>query len=175
MSGYLKDKRVYLCGPLGCVDDDGVGWRNDLTPRLESLGLIVDDPTKSVSDEGIGEVGDDKKKFREIILREDFKELKEQFWPIVRKDLRSVDKSDFLIVNYDSLAPTVGTYDECTRASVQKKPILLKYDKNQLDTFNPWVVTWVKENEIFSSWDDLFDYLENTINKGDYASSRWTL
>jgi len=174
MTGYLKNKVVYLCGPLGAVDDDGIGWRREITPHLESLGIIVDDPTKSTAS-GIGEVADDKKRFRKLILNEDFATLKEQFWPIVRKDLRSVDKSDFLIVNYDAKVPTVGTYDECTRASIQKKPILLKYDKTQLDMFNPWVVTWVKKNEFFSSWEDLIDYLKNKIDNGIFSSSTWTL
>lgn len=171
---YLKNKIVYLCGPLGAVEDDGKGWRQDITPKLEKMGLIVDDPTKSTAN-GKGEVSDDKKYFKQLIKNEEFGKLKEEFWPIIRKDLRSVDKCDFLILNYQVGIPTIGTYEECTRAVISKKPILLKYDKNELDRFNPWVISWVKENEVFSNWNDLFDYLINKIDNRIFTSSRWTL
>lgn len=172
--GYLEGKSVYLCGPMAAEADDGKGWRELLTPHLEKMGIEVIDPTKSTAN-GVGEVGDDKKRFREIIKQENFSQLKKEFWPIIRKDLRAVDKADFLIVNYDATSTTVGTYDECTRASIQKKPILMKYDRNQLDVFNPWVVTWVKDGEFFPSWDKLLMYLSVYIDKGKYNSSHWTL
>lgn len=174
MSGYLKDKIVYLCGPIGLSNDDGVEWRNNITPRLLKLGLKVDDPTKSTIN-GRGEIGNDKTYWKTLIKEQNFSQLKKEFWPIVHKDLRSVDKCDFLIVNYDALTPTVGTYDEITRAKISRKPILLKYNEEQLDYFNPWVVTWVKENELFSEWENLLKYLENEIDNGYYNSSTWTL
>lgn len=172
MNGYLKNKIVYLCGPLGSVEDDGKGWRQKITPRLEEMGVIVSDPTKSTLD-GTGEVGDDKKFFKKLLINEDFAGVKKEFWKIVRKDLKAVEKSDFIIMNYMATVTTVGSWHEAVISSLIKKPILLKYDRNELDIFNPWVVTYVKENEFFAEWDDMFKYLSEEIDNRKFTSSKW--
>ena len=109
---YLSGKTCYLCGPLFGENDDGVGWRQSITPILtEKYGIIVDDPTKKTAN-GVGEVGEDKNNFKKLIKDKKFLECKEKFWPIVRKDLRAVDKADFIIFNYVAGVPTVGTWNE---------------------------------------------------------------
>lgn len=170
---YLNGKTVYLCGPLHAEKDSGIGWREHITPKLLDYGLVVDDPTKKTVN-GVGEVGDDKARFKELILQKKFQQLKEEFWPIVRKDLRSVDRSDFLIFNYVAGVPTVGTYHEIIISSQQKKPILLKYDENELDKFNPWVLTFVKSSWCFSTWEELYEELDR-VNNRQFDSSHWTL
>jgi nucleoside 2-deoxyribosyltransferase len=174
MSGYLKNKQVYLCGPMWACGDDGSTWRQKLTPTLESYGLVVEDPTKK-SAFGVGEVGDDKKYFKELIAKKEFGRVKKEFWPIIRKDLRTVDKSDFLIAVYDPTIHMCGTFDEIIRARQQKKPVLFKYDESQLAYFNPWVLSWVKEEWLFSNWDDMLCYLSTKIDNRDFDSSHWTL
>lgn len=170
---YLTGKSVYLCGPLHTEADDGIGWRKAITPKLLEYGLIVDDPTKKTAD-GVGEVGDDKARFKKLIKDKKFLELKEQFWPIVRKDLRAVDKADFIIFNYIPNVPTVGTWHEIVNAHNQRKPILVKYDDQNLDAFNPWVLTFVKATWFFPTWDLLFEELDRVNNK-QFDSSHWTL
>lgn len=170
---YLSDKGVYLCGPLHACADDGIGWRKQITPQLMQYGLTILDPTQ-VTVSGLGEVGDDKARFKQLIREEKWLEAKQALWPIVRRDLRMVDKADFLILNYAALSPTIGTWNEITIASMQKKPILLKYDKSELDNFNIWVLSFIKPNCIFSEWDDLFAYLDK-INSGEFDTSYWTM
>jgi nucleoside 2-deoxyribosyltransferase len=170
---YLNKKSVYLCGPLHACHDDGAGWRDKITPRLLKYGLTVEDPTKKTVD-GVGEVGDDKARFQQLLKEKRFDDAKEAFWPIVRKDLRCVDKADFLIFYYDASIPTVGTWHELVTASNQKKPILLVYDETQLEKFNIWVLTFIKSGCIFSNWEDMFEYL-NKIDNGEFNTSHWTL
>ena len=43
--GKLTNHRAYLAGPIDHADDDGVVWRQKITPLLESLGVMVLDPT----------------------------------------------------------------------------------------------------------------------------------
>lgn len=173
MTSYLSGKSVYLCGPLHACADDGSAWRDSITPKLLTYGLNVEDPTKK-SALGVGEVKDDKARFQKLLREKKFIEAKESFWPIVRKDLRCVDKADFLIFCYDPKLPTVGTWHELVTASNQKKPILLKYDESQLEHFNIWVLTFIKSSCIFSEWNDMFAYLDK-INNGDLDTSYWTL
>lgn len=171
--GYLQDKSVYLCGPLHGCDDDGKNWRELITPNLTAYGIHVEDPTKKTIN-GIGEVGLDKKNFQSLIMEKKFTHAKETFWPLCRADLRAVDKADFLILNYDPTIPTVGTWNEVTNAVGQKKPVLLKYNENQLDKFNIWVLTYIKEGCIFSTWEEMFLYLDK-VNNGIFNTSYWTI
>jgi nucleoside 2-deoxyribosyltransferase len=171
---YLKNKQVYLAGPIHAVVDDGMGWREEVTPILiEKFGLVVDDPCKKTVN-GVGEVKEDKKKLIDLIKNRQFKEAKQLFWPIVRKDLRAVDRSDFLIVVYDPTVHMFGTIHEMIEASHQKKPILMWFDEKKIESFNPWALALVKENCIFTKWADLFDYLK-VIDSGKIDSSYWTL
>lgn len=170
---YLNGKVAYLCGPIHAANDDGIGWREAITPRLQAFGIVVDDPCKKTAN-GFGEVKDDKKKIIETIKAGNFSEAKKMFYPIVRKDLRSVDKADFLIMVYDPNIHMFGTIHEMVVAHTQRKPILLWFDKNNIDKFNPWCLTLVKENMIFTEWDAMFEYL-NKIDTGDFDSSYWTL
>ena len=171
---YLNGKTVYLCGAISYLQDSGVTWRQHITPRLQKLGINVIDPCSKTVTEA-NEVGKDKERFRELIKEEKWEELKKEFWPVVRYDLRSVDKSDFLILNYDAHSPTVGTWHEVVMAShIQKKPVLVKYDRSQLKDFNPWVVVLIKTGHLFPDWDSLFSHLDN-VNIKNFNTSYWTL
>ena len=44
----LKGLRAYLAGPIDNADDDGVGWRVEMTKFLEPFGVTVFDPKKSL-------------------------------------------------------------------------------------------------------------------------------
>lgn len=174
---YLKGKQVYLSGPILNSADDGVIWRDYITPKLEYFGLEILDPCKKhilMNNQNINEIGESKKKFRELIVQEKWEEVKEEFWPIVRTDLRLIDKCDFVILDHDPTVPTVGTIHELVVATFEKKVILLKYNKEQLKYFNPWMATFVKPHHFFSSWDAMMFYLEE-VNNGKKDTSYWVL
>jgi nucleoside 2-deoxyribosyltransferase len=171
---YLQNKNVYLCGAMYAFANCGADWRDQITPKLLSYGIHVEDPVKKTAFE-VSEVDEDKKRFRELIMKEDFVGLKEAFWPVVRKDLRCVDKADFIIFCYDNpSAPTVGTIHELVAAQSQKKPILMKYDNTKLEAFNPWIATFIKPNHFFPEWSLLFEHLDK-VNAGQFDTSLWTL
>jgi hypothetical protein len=176
MNGYLSGKTVYLCGPIaGVSQEDSSSWREYIKPTLNKFNLNILDPLKK-DKEGLGESAEDRQKFRNLIMQEKWEEHKKLFWPVARWDLRSVDKSDFIIVNYDDPThATVGTWHEVVMAShIEKKPVLLKYNRNHLDKFNFWVPVLVKSYHMFAEWNDMFVYL-NKINDGHLDSSHWTL
>lgn len=174
MTDYLKYKNVYLAGPLFACKDDGIGWRDEITPFLQSeYGLVVEDPTKKTAN-GLGEVGNDKNMFKTLIKRKQFRMARETFWPIVRKDLRCVDKADFIIVLYDPTIPTIGTIHEIVVAHSQKKPILMKYNVEHLDQFNVWATTLVRSEWIFEEWQHMWDYL-NLVKEGNIDTKYWSL
>ena len=169
---YLKNKKCYLCGSILMAKDDGVQWREMVTNKLNKFGVEVLNPCKKVLNGK--EIGDDKARFKKIILNEKWGEIKKEFWPVVRTDLRFVDHSDFLIFNYDAKSPTIGSVHELVVANFEKKIILLKYNKKDLKFFNPWICTFIKEHNFFSDWNKMFEYLEG-INNGKFDTSLWVL
>lgn len=170
---YLKDKQVYLCGPITAASDDGKGWRNLVTEIVASFGVNVLDPTLQTSD-GIGEVGEDKQYFKGLIHARNYELCKEKFFKIVRKDLRAVDKSDFLIFYYDPDLQMVGSVHELVIAHWQRKPILMYVDPSKEDKINPWILTFIKNGCMFTDWEKLRVYLQD-IDNGKFNTSYWSL
>ncbi len=171
--GYLQGKTCYLTGPITAVEDDGVGWRKSITTSLEQFGIIVDDPTKNTVN-GLGEVGTDKQKFKDMLAQGKIEEVKKEFYPIIRKDLRSVDKSDFLILHYDPAVPMMGTVHELVMAHLQRKPILMHIEKDKVKDINPWILVFIKNGCLFTQWQDMIVYLHG-IDSGTFNTSHWTL
>lgn len=165
---------VYLTGPITAANDDGVGWRENITPKLLTYGLIVDDPVKNTVN-GVGEVGEDKLKFKKLIKERRFEQARREFFPIVRKDLRSVDKSDFLIFYYDPSIPMFGTIHEIVIAHLQRKPILMFVPDDKVDGINPWVFTFIKSDCLFTSWEAMFIYLDSINRKVAIDYDYWTM
>lgn len=169
---YLNGKTVYLAGSIHHNDEDsGIGWREEITPKLVNYGLNVLDPCKQTIN-NLGEVGDDKKLLKSLILQKNFSEVKRIFFPILKSDLRCVDLSHFIIVNYRPKIRHVGTIHELVMSNIEKKPILLYYPENELEDFNPWMACLVKTNHIFTDWNCMFDYLEK-VNSGNFDTSLW--
>lgn len=174
MNSYLRGKTVYLCGPITAVKDDGIGWRKMVKPRLEEFGINVLDPCRKTTDNSFNEVGSDKVKFKEMVLKESWGEVKNKFWPIVRYDLRCVDHCDFIVFKYDPDVPMVGSIHELVVATFEKKTILLKYERSQLNSFNPWIATFVKEHHFFAEWEDMYTYLKK-VDEGIFDTSLWVI
>jgi hypothetical protein len=168
---YLNKKTVYLAGSIHHNNDCGVSWREEITPKLKQFGLEVIDPCKQTLN-GLGEVGQDKEFFKNMILEKDFKKVKDAFFPILKKDLRCVDISHFIIVNYTPSIRHIGTIHELVLANIEKKPILLYYPPEEIADFNPWMACLVKEQHIFDNWDTMLEYIKQ-VDLGNFDTSLW--
>jgi hypothetical protein len=54
----------------------------------------------------------------------------------------------------------------------QKKPVLVKCDESLIDDFNPWLLTLIKPQWLFTSWEAMWKYLKQ-IDNGNIDSSWW--
>jgi hypothetical protein len=87
--------------------------------------------------------------------------------------LRLVDISDFLIVNLDLDIHPCGTYEEIFWANRQKKPIIVHMVQGKQNAPD-WLFGTIPHQMIFSTWDDIKNYLENIHNNPDIISyNRW--
>lgn len=170
---YLKDKMTYLAGPIQMVTDkEAMNWRDNITPILEKkYSIIVQDPCKKTSCT-LGELGDDKLYFKNLIKSKKYEQVKNEFYKIIRYDLKCVDRSDFIIVYHDPKIPTVGTWHEIINCINKKSPVLVVCPEQSIEYINPWLLTLIKPQWLFTSFDDMILYLDK-INNGEIDSSHW--
>jgi nucleoside 2-deoxyribosyltransferase len=168
----LKNQRVYLAGAMDRVKDRGSTWRDNITPFLDSLGVVVFNPLNKPSNIGMEdtEVHLIKKKLKE---RENYDELSNMMKTIRGVDLRLVDISDFLIVNLDIDTHPCGTLEEIFWANRQKKPIIIHMEQGKKNTPD-WLFGTIPHQTIFSTWDEVKEYLLH-INSSENIETykRW--
>jgi hypothetical protein len=139
------------------VKDRGRGWREDITPFLQSLGVVVFNPLKKPMN--IGKEDDETHILKQQLKKEGkYDELSKIMKTIRKVDLRLVDLSDFLIVNIDLDHYAVGTWEECFSANNLRKAILVHMEQGK-ENAPDWLFGTIPHEMIFSSWDDLKSYL----------------
>lgn len=168
----LEKQRAYLAGAIDRVADRGVGWRDNITPFLEGMNVVVFNPLNKSCDVGIedNEVHNKKLNLRN---EEKYEELSSVMGKIRRVDLRLVDISDFLIVNLDLNTHPCGTLEEIFRANEQKKPIIIHVEQGKKQAPD-WLFGTMPHQMIFSNWDEVKHYLQH-INSADKIEDykRW--
>ena len=120
----VKNQRCYLAGAMDRVKDRGKGWRQEITPFLQSLGIVVFNPITKPTEVGL-EDHDTHLVKTKLKQKKRYEELSSMMKVIRSVDLRLVDISDFLIVNLDLDIHPCGTYEEIFWANRQKKPIII--------------------------------------------------
>lgn len=153
----LKNQRCYLAGAMDRVKDRGQGWREQISPFLESLGIVVFNPITKPTDMGL-EDSDTHTIKSKLKASKIYDELSSMMKVIRSVDLRLVDISDFLIVNLDLDVHPCGTYEELYLSNRSKKPILLHIEQGKQNTPD-WLFGTLPHEWFFSSWDDLKHYL----------------
>lgn len=157
MYNRLKNQRVYLAGAMDRVKDRGATWRDNITPFLIDLGIVVFNPIKKPTAIGCEDAETHKLKLK-LKAEKKYNELSELMKTIRAVDLRLVDISDFLIVNLDLDIHPCGTYEEIFWANRQKKPIIVHMVQGK--QFAPdWLFGTIPHQMIFSSWNSIKEYL----------------
>jgi len=153
----LCNQRVYLAGAMDRVSDRGRGWREYITPFLQSLGIKVLNPLDKPTTLGLEDDNTHKLKLQ-FKKNKDYESLAAVMKTIRSIDLRMVDISDFLIVNLDIDTHPCGTLEEIFWANRQKKPILIHMKQGKENTPD-WLFGTIPHDMIFSNWDDIKKYL----------------
>jgi hypothetical protein len=168
----LLAQRCYLAGAMDRVADRGVGWRDDITPYLEKLGVVVFNPLKKPTDIGMEDHETHSIKTR-LKAKGKYDELAHMMKTIRAVDLRLVDISDFLVVNLDLDVHPCGTYEELFVCNRSKKPIVVRVVQGKGEAPD-WLFGTIPHNMIFSEWDEVKGYLKH-INQAEHINdqNRW--
>lgn len=163
----LKHLGAYLSGPIDFANDKGHGWRDEITPFLEDMGVEVFNPLKHKYF-GCEDFDSHKRpKMKDMATKGQFKELRDQMKDVNHWDLRSVDLSSFLVVNYDNSVHMAGTYEEIFKANNQCKPVLLVLSCRKSE-ISSWVLGRFPDEHMFESWEQLKKYLISINSNKDH-------
>ena len=173
MPNNLNKLRCYTAGPIEFADQlsekQQAFNKEKLDNFLREKGVRVLDP-KKIFFRGIAEIEDRKKLFD----NKDYKEIRRQVKLIVRKDLRAVDISDFVIAYFPKGVKTTGTVHEIIEADRQRKPVLLLCPEG-IRHIPLWFFGIIPVEYMFDSLKSLFEYLEkiDEYPEPDKLSDRW--
>ncbi len=108
MINRLNNQRCYLAGAIDRVSDKGRGWREQITPFLKSLGVVVFNPILKPTEIGL-EDNDTHLVKAKLKSQKRYDELSSMMKVIRSVDLRLIDISDFIVVNLDLETHPCGT------------------------------------------------------------------
>ncbi len=173
MSNNLSKLRCYTAGPIEYISQfsnkNKAFDKKKLEKFLEEKEVRILDP-KKIFFRGISEI----KNRKELFDSGDYKEIRRQAKLIVRKDLRAVDISDFIIAYLPKDIKTTGTIHEIIEADRQRKPVLLVCPEG-IKNIPFWLFGIIPIEYMFESLDDLIEYLEqiNDYPEPEKLSDRW--
>lgn len=174
--GLLNNSLAYLCAPIDRAADNGVGWRKEITPKLQNLGVKVIDPTCKPDINLYSENKDWIQHKKELRQAGNYKELARLMKKVRNLDLRFIDLSSFCLVYLDMESHPVGTLEEVFTANRQKKPCLIIF-KQGISSCPDWLFGVFEKNWkefFFEDEAGLLKYL-NRVNDGKKVSDRWVL
>jgi len=156
----LNGLRCYLSYPIEFASSEESFNKEILCSFLEMKGTKILDP-KKIKFDGISEIEERKQLFED----NDFKEIRKQMKKIVRKDLRCVDISDFIIALLPKDIKTTGTTHEIIESDRQRKPTLIVCPEG-IKHIPIWFFGIVPVQYMFDSIEKLVEYL-NFIDEHD--------
>ena len=175
IKNLLDGTRIFLSGPIDRVADDGVQWREFFKKECvyNNFNIKFFDPCDKPKNLG-SEIGIEKHKVKELILNGKWDEAQELVKLFRRFDLRGVDWCDLIVAKIDLDAHACGTYDEIFTAERECKPVFMIMGKGQKKTDIPsWLVSFMKEKEIFNNEYECIDYLKKLNNGQISFDRRW--
>jgi len=150
---------TYLCGPMQDAVDGGVRWRDQLTPKLEALGIEVLDPTKIEAEE-FGSIDKAHVEIRNLVAAGNWEEWDKVLDDILKRDIDAVYKSDFIIGFYDVNMKMGGTLCEMWEAAWHRKIPVYVVSRNAKRDWNIWMLRTIrKTGRVFDSWSQLTEFL----------------
>jgi hypothetical protein len=158
MNNCLRGAVGYLAGPIDFCPDLGTGtWREEIKKETAYLGINYIDPTSEI----LGckrDVNTEQDLIKRYKSSGDYESLRIMMQDIRRKDLRSVDLSDFLVCYIDTNIFMFGSVDELITAERQCKPIFGIFPRG-IQKAPSWAFAVFKPENMFTSIDGLVDEL----------------
>lgn len=175
---------IYLSGSMDFANDGGKGWREEWTKKLVDIGINqkqIYNPCKKPFNGAQFDLDDEAGIWKECRETENWERMEEIASQIMHIDLRLVEKSDIILVNFPRMdngfrVPTYGTIHEIVLANQLKKPIFIVWEKTGKSDCSAWIMKLVGYKNIFAHADDLIKHLQ-AISQGkkSFDANEWLL
>ena len=163
MQNILNNTTYYAAGNLENTED-AENWRDSLAKELAIFGIKCLDPTKKMFRGQVQESEETRQLLKKWRREGRFDLISPFMKEIIRKDLRAVDISTFVVVKLEPSRPSFGTIHELVISSQQKKPILILInDRKQMPL---WLTGLLDMNFVFETQEELINYLKR-VNSGE--------
>lgn len=168
--GKLNGMRCYLSGSMDESLDRGADWRKEITPKLHTFGVGVFDPCDKPSQHQ--EDAEFSSKINQLKKEGRYDEAKVLLKQIAGDDFRMVHESSFIILYVDKEVFIFGTPMETAWAVLERKPVLtiVKQGKSNVPNF---LLALIPHQMIFSSFNEMFEYLERVDDGKEPELRRW--
>ena len=169
MKNFFKQFQLfytYLAGPIEQdTEDGGQKWRDVITPILDELGISVQDPCKTEPLATGMDVVTAQEQFNRWIKGGRYDLFADKFKLVVEKDMRMVNRSDFIIVHLFPDIGTTGTIHEMARAWRLHKPIYLIY-YGPISNLSKWALFLTTDSggRVFPNKKQLTDFITETYS-----------
>ena len=161
---------MQYCGLLS-----GRNWREEVSSRLEPLGITCFDPYKKPFVKDVEEDEGTRKQMEEWMLLENYDKVVERMKVIRSYDLNLVDRSDFIIAHLTPDIASWGSAEELVTAVRMKKPTFISIEGGKSKT-PLWILGMIPHKYIYNNIDEIINMI-NLIDCGkkDIDSDRWRL
>jgi nucleoside 2-deoxyribosyltransferase len=172
MVNKLKNSMVYVAGNIEYTEN-AVDWREYVKNDLNKIGVKVLSPLNFTFIDHIKEGPDTKKYLADWRHIGEYDDISRHMKRVVQKDLRLIDKSDFVIFNLEITKPTFGTIHELIVALSQKKPVFLIVKKSECPF---WLFGIISHHSMYDTIDEALDSIHK-INSGEILmdENKWRI
>ncbi len=171
--GLLHKTKTYLVGAMQY--QNGRSWREEITPKLEQLGVTVFNPYKKPFIDDVAEDEEARKRLGEWMVNSEFDLVAERMKAVRNFDLRLCDLSDFIIAHINPSVASWGSAEELVTSCRMKKPTFISVEggKNKCPL---WIMGMFPHKYIYNNPDEIVDMIQR-IDKLDKPidSDRWKL
>ncbi len=175
----LKNARIYVAGNIDGLADGGNSWRDEITPFLKSMNMVVMNPCKKPTNlirAMLSENAEFRASKKQIKESGNYDALKALMKPIAYADLALVDRADVLLVGLDMDNRACGTIWEVCVANLARKPIIVVCSQGKSQTPD-WLFALLKHELFFDTFEEAKTYLKHidSAEHIDDLNGRWKL
>lgn len=153
----------------------GRNWREEVSSKLEPLGITCFDPYKKPFVKDVEEDEDTRKQMDDWMVSGNYDKVVERMKTIRSYDLNLVDRSDFIIAHLTPDVASWGSAEELVTAVRMKKPTFISIEGGKSKT-PLWILGMIPHKYIYNTIGEIVNMLY-LINDGkkEIDSDRWRL
>jgi hypothetical protein len=154
---------------------DGRGWREDITPTLKNMGVVVWNPYIKPFVDDVPEDENTRAELADLMAQENYDAVAQRMKPVRNYDLRLCDLSDFLVAHIKPSVASWGSAEELVTACRMKKPVFISIEGGKKLT-PLWLLGMFPHKYIYNNVDEIVEMLKK-IDSGEKPidGDKWKL